>query len=174
MEWINVIVQGVLIGGLYALFATGLSLIFGVMRLVNIAHGDLIIAAAYLSFVVTQATGINPLLSLVLVVPVMAALGFAVQYGLLNRVLGDDILPPLIVTFGLSVIIQNGLLQIFSADSRKLSAGAIEVGSLNILPGLDVGYMPLLTFASAVAIIAFLQFLFYRTSVRPRISRHVR
>jgi branched-chain amino acid transport system permease protein len=114
---------------------------------------------------VTQATGINPLLSLLLVVPVMAALGFAIQYGLLNRVLGDDILPPLIVTFGLSVIIQNGLLQIFSADSRKLSAGAIEVGSLNILPGLDVGYMPLLTFASAVAIIAFLQFLFYRTSV---------
>jgi branched-chain amino acid transport system permease protein len=96
---------------------------------------------------------------------VMAALGFAVQYGLLNRVLGDDILPPLIVTFGLSVIIQNGLLQIFSADSRKLSAGAIEVGSLNVAPGLDVGYMPLLTFASAVAIIAFLQFLFYRTSV---------
>jgi branched-chain amino acid transport system permease protein len=165
MEWINIIVQGVLIGGLYALFAAGLSLIFGVMRLVNIAHGDLIIAAAYLSFVVTQATGINPLLSLLLVVPVMAALGFGIQYGLLNRVLGDDILPPLIVTFGLSVIIQNGLLQIFSADSRKLSAGAIEVGSLNILPGLDVGYMPLLTFASAAAIIAFLQFLFYRTSV---------
>ena len=84
MEWINVIVQGVLIGGLYALFAAGLSLIFGVMRLVNIAHGDLIIAAAYLSFVATQATGIDPLLSLVVVVPVMAALGFAVQYGLLK------------------------------------------------------------------------------------------
>jgi branched-chain amino acid transport system permease protein len=173
MEWINIIVQGVLIGGLYALFAAGLSLIFGVMRLVNIAHGDLIIAAAYLSFVATQATGINPLLSLVVVVPVMAALGFAVQYGLLNRVLGDDILPPLIVTFGLSVIIQNGLLQIFSADSRKLSAGAIEVGSLNILPGLDVGYMPLLTFVfccdhrlPAVSLLP--------NVARSRISRHVR
>ena len=95
MEWVNVIIQGILIGGLYALFAAGLSLIFGVMRLVNIAHGDFIIAAAYLSFVVIEATGVNPLVSIVVVVPVLAAIGYAVQYGLLNRVVGDDILPPL-------------------------------------------------------------------------------
>lgn len=165
MEWINVIVQGVLIGGLYALFAAGLSLIFGVMRLVNIAHGDLIVGAAYLAFATVSATGMNPLLSLVVVVPVMAALGYGLQMGLLNRVIGNDILPPLIVTFGLSIILQNGLLQGFTADSRKLNAGAVEVESLHVAPGLDVGYMPLLTFVSAVAIIAGLQFLFYRTSL---------
>lgn len=165
MEWVNAIVQGILTGGLYALFAAGLSLIFGVMRLVNIAHGDLIVGAAYIALAVIGATGMNPLLSLVIVVPVMAAIGYGLQFGLLNRVIGGDILPPLIVTFGLSVILQNLLLTVFSADSQKLNAGAIEIDSLHIMPGLDVGYMPLLTFAAAVVIIAILQFLFYKTSM---------
>lgn len=165
MEWINVIIQGVLIGGLYALFAAGLSLIFGVMRLVNIAHGDFIVGAAYLAMVTIQMTGMHPLLSLVVVVPLMAGLGYAIQLGLLNRVLGGDILPPLIVTFGLSIILQNVMLTTFSADSQKLSAGAFEVGSLSVLPGVNIGYMPLLTFVAAVAIIAGLQFLFYRTAM---------
>ncbi|MCB1395301.1 MAG: branched-chain amino acid ABC transporter permease [Rhodobacter sp.] len=165
MDWINVIIQGVLIGGLYALFAAGLSLIFGVMRLVNISHGDFIVGAAYVAFAVIQMTGLHPLVSLVIVVPLFALLGYALQLGLLNRVLGGDILPPLIVTFGLSIIVQNGLLTLFTADSRRLDAGAIEVESLNLMPGVDIGYMPLMTFVSAVAIIAGLQFLFYRTTM---------
>src|SRR6476646_622706 len=126
MEWINIIIQGVLVGGLYAMFAAGLSLIFGVMRLVNIAHGDLIVLAAYIALVATQTFGIDPLASLVIVVPLMAALGYALQWLLLNRTLGEDLLPPLLVTFGLSVIIQNGLLTLFTADSVKLQAGPIE------------------------------------------------
>lgn len=165
MEWINAIVQGILTGGLYALFAAGLSLIFGVMRLVNIAHGDLIVGAAYVALAVITATGLHPLLSLVIVVPVMAAIGYGLQFGLLNRVIGGDILPPLIVTFGLSVILQNFLLTVFSADSQKLNAGSIETNSINVMPGLDIGLMPLLTFAAAVIIIAGLQFLFYKTSM---------
>src|SRR5437773_12452296 len=120
MEWVNIIIQGVLVGGLYAMFAAGLSLIFGVMRLVNIAHGDLIVLAAYLALVVTETLGINPLVSLSVVVPLMAAIGYLLQRGVLNWTLGDDLLPPLLVTFGLSVIIQNGLLELFTADSRKL------------------------------------------------------
>ncbi len=165
MEWINVIVQGILIGGLYALFAAGLSLIFGVMRLVNIAHGDFIVGAAYLALVVIQAIGLSPLASLIFVVPIMALIGYVVQIGLLNRVLGNDILPPLIVTFGLSIIIQNSLLTTFSADSQKLNAGDFEISSLSLMPGVDVGYLPLLTFVSAIAIIAGLQYLFYKTSI---------
>lgn len=165
MEWLNVIAQGVLIGGLYALFAAGLSLIFGVMRLVNIAHGDLIVGAAYLAFSIVQATGMNPLVSLILVVPLMGLIGYGLQMVLLNRVIGGDILSPLIVTFGLSILIQNGLLTGFTADSHKLSAGALDTGSMAIVPGLDIGYMPLLTFVAAVAIIAGLQYLFYRTSL---------
>src|SRR5262252_1360705 len=129
MHWLNIIIQGVLTGGLYALFAAGLSLIFGVMRLVNIAHGDLIVLAAYLALMVTTTLGINPLLSIIIVVPLMAAIGYVLQRMLLNRTLGDDLLPPLLVTFGLSVIIQNALLLRFTADSRRLQAGALEVAS---------------------------------------------
>jgi len=165
MQWFNIVLQGVLIGGLYAMFAAGLSLIFGVMRLVNIAHGDLIVLAAYVSLVVTQAMGVDPLTSLLLVVPVMAVIGYALQRGLLNRTLGDDLLPPLLVTFGLSIIIQNGLLELFTADSRRLQAGTIEVQAFELLQGVWIGVLPLLQFAIAVAVIAGLQILFYRTAL---------
>ncbi|MBX6327796.1 MAG: branched-chain amino acid ABC transporter permease [Pseudolabrys sp.] len=164
-EWLNVVVQGVLTGGLYAMFAVGLSLIFGVMRLVNIAHGDLIVLAAYVSLMVTQALGVDPLTSLVLVVPIMALVGYALQRGLLNFTLGEDLLPPLLVTFGLSVIIQNGLLELFTADSRKLQAGAIEVLTAQLMPGVWVGYLPLVQFAVAILVIAALQVLFYKTAL---------
>src|SRR5215470_6698742 len=139
MQWFNIVMQGVLIGGLYAMFAAGLSLIFGVMRLVNIAHGDLIVLAAYVSLIVTQGMGVDPPTSLLLVVPIMALIGYALQRGLLNRTLGEDVLPPLLVTFGLSIIIQNGLLELFTADSRRLQAGAIEVASWQLAPGLSIG-----------------------------------
>ncbi len=165
MDWLNTIMQGVLIGGLYAMFAAGLSLIFGIMRLVNIAHGDLIVLAAYLALVVVETFGLNPFASLLIVVPVMAALGYALQRFLLNRTLGDDLLPPLLVTFGLSVIIQNGLLELFTADSRRLNAGAIEVATLPIADGLSIGVLPLIQFAAAVAVIGLLQVLFYRTAL---------
>jgi len=165
MQWFNIVLQGVLIGGLYAMFAAGLSLIFGVMRLVNIAHGDLIVFAAYVSLVVTQTMGVDPLTSLLLVVPIMAVIGYALQRGLLNRTLGDDLLPPLLVTFGLSIIIQNGLLELFTADSRRLQAGAIEVQAFELLQGVWIGVLPLLQFAIAVAVIAGLQILFYRTAL---------
>jgi len=164
MQWLNTIVQGVLTGGLYAMFAAGLSLIFGVMRLVNIAHGDFIVLAAYLALVVTQTMGIGPLPALMIVVPLMAAIGYALQRGLLNRTLGPDLLPPLLVTFGLSVIIQNGLLELFTADSRRLQAGALEVAAWQVTPDLSIGLLPLLQFVAAVAVIGGLQALFYRTA----------
>jgi branched-chain amino acid transport system permease protein len=163
--WLNVILQGVLVGGLYAMFAAGLSLIFGVMRLVNIAHGDLIVLAAYVALMVTETLGIGPLTSLILVVPLMAIIGYALQRGLLNRTLGDDLLPPLIITFGLSIIIQNGLLEWFTADSRKLQAGAIEVMTYQVTSGVWVGALPLIQFIVAVAVIAALQVLFYKTAL---------
>jgi len=164
-EWINTIVQGVLLGGLYAIFAAGLSLIFGVMRLVNIAHGDMIVLAAYVALVVTTALGLHPVVSIALVAPLMAALGYALQRGLLNRTLGADLLPPLLVTFGMSVIIQNGLLEIFTADSRKLDAGAIEIASIRLAEGLSVGILPLLQLVLAVVLIAALQYVFYSTAM---------
>ncbi len=165
MQWLNVILQGVLTGGLYAMFAAGLSLIFGVMRLVNIAHGDLIVLAAYVALMVTQTLGVDPLTSLLLVVPIMAVIGYALQRGWLNFTLGDDLLPPLLVTFGLSIIIQNGLLEWFTADSRKLQAGAIEIQTFQALQGVWIGVLPLIQFGVAVAVIAGLQALFYYTAL---------
>nr|WP_299284489.1 branched-chain amino acid ABC transporter permease [uncultured Tateyamaria sp.] len=164
MEWLNAIVQGVLLGGLYALFAAGLSLIFGVMRLVNIAHGDLIILAAYLGLSTTVMLGVHPFVALLVVMPAMAGIGYVLQRGLLNQTLGTDILPPLLVTFGLSVILQNALLEGYTADPQKLSAGSIETASLSV-GGLSLGVLPLLTFAMAVAVIAGLQWIFYATAL---------
>ena len=164
MDWINAIVQGILLGGLYALFAAGLSLIFGVMRLVNIAHGDLIVLAAYLGMTVTSVLGVHPLLALLVVVPMMGGLGYVLQTGLLNKTLGDDLLPPLLVTFGLSVIIQNALLEVYTADPQKISAGALETASVQV-GGLSLGVLPVLTFGLAVVVIWALQRVFYRTAL---------
>ncbi len=164
IEWVNAVLQGALLGGLYALFAAGLSLIFGVMRLVNIAHGDLIVLAAYFGLSTTVMLGLHPFLALLIVMPLMAGIGYLLQRGLLNRTLGPDILPPLLVTFGLSVILQNALLEAYSADPQKLNAGAIETASISA-GGLAVGVLPLLTFVIAVATIAVLQWVFYGTSL---------
>ena len=162
MEWLDAIIQGVLLGGLYALFATGLSLIFGVMRLVNIAHGDLIVLSAFLGLAMVNGTGVHPLLSLIVTVPVMAAIGYALQRGILNLTLGRDILPPLLVTFGLSIIIQNVLLEVFSADTQRLKAGALETASIAIGGEIAIGWFPLIVFLAAIAVIAGLQLLLYR------------
>jgi branched-chain amino acid transport system permease protein len=163
--WLDAVIQGVLLGGLYALFAAGLSLIFGVMRLVNLAHGDFIVIAAYAILIIAGALGLDPFLAALISLPVLFAAGFALQHVLLNRTLGHDLLPPLLVTFGLSIIIQNGLLQLFSADSVRLRAGAIETASIPLGGGIAVGVVPLLTLASAIALIMALNFVFYRTTI---------
>ena len=164
MTLIDTIVQGILLGGLYALFAAGLSLTFGVMRLVNLAHGDLIVMGAYLILLFVTVLGIDPFLAAVIAAPLMFGLGYGVQHFVLNRTLGKDILPPLLVTFGLSIALQNLMLQSFSADSRKIPGGALETASLN-LGGVTVGILPLLTFASSILVIVALNQLFYRTSL---------
>jgi branched-chain amino acid transport system permease protein len=165
MGWVDTVLQGLLLGGLYALFATGLSLIFGVMRIVNLAHGDLSILAAFLAVVVVETLGWNPFLALVLVAPFMAVLGYGLQRLVLNRLLGQGILPPILVTFGFSIIIQNALLETFSADSRRLNPGGIETASLPLGGGLAVGWFPLLTLAAAVLILLGLQVVISRLSV---------
>jgi branched-chain amino acid transport system permease protein len=162
MNWVQIVVQGGLLGGLYALFAIGLSLSFGIMRLVNIAHGDLIVLSAYIGLMVIYATGVHPVVTLIVVIPVMFVLGYVLQRALLNQTLTGGLLPPLLVTFGISVIIENVLLQAFGADNRRLQAGAIETSSFEI-GGLAVGVYPLIVFATAVVCIAGLQLLFYRT-----------
>ena len=163
--WINTLLQGVMLGGLYALFAAGLSLMFGIMRLVNLAHGDFIVLSAFVVLVLMTALGLNPFLATLLAAPALFGLGYALQHYLLNRTIGRDVLPPLLVTFGLSIIIQNGLLEIFSADSQRLKAGAIETASISLGGGIALGTMQLLTLASAVGVILALNLIFYRTEI---------
>ncbi len=161
--WADTLVQGVLLGGLYALFAMGLSLAFGVMRLVNIAHGDLIVLASFAAVALALGTGWSAYAAFAVVVPAMGGLGYLLQRGLLNRTLGADVLPPLLVTFGLSIIVQNALLEVFSADPRSLRAGGLETASVRLAGGITVGWLPLIVFLVAVALTAGLQLTFGRT-----------
>ncbi len=165
MDWLNAVVQGLLLGGLYALLATGLSLMFGVMRLVNLAQGDLTILAAFLALALIEATGVGPVVALIVIVPVMMIGGYVLQRVLLNRTLEGGVLPPILVTFGLAVILQNVLLGIYSADSQGIDAGAIESASITVTGGLAIGILPLITLGAATGVLVGLQLLLGRTQL---------
>lgn len=165
LTWIDAILQGALLGGLYALFAAGLSLMFGIMRLVNLAHGDLIVLAAFFILFVADSFGVDIFLATAAVLPAMFAAGYLLQRHLLNFTLGHDILPPLLVTFGISIVIQNGLLEGFSADSRRLQAFGLETESWSLGGGIAIGVLPAMTFATAVAAIVVLNRIMYRTEL---------
>jgi branched-chain amino acid transport system permease protein len=165
VTWVNAVVQGVLLGGSYALFATGLSLMFGVMRLVNLAHGDLAVLAAFGSVALVDQFHLDPWLTLAIVAPAMAVLGYLLQRFLLNATVGRTQLASLLVTFGLSIVISNALLQVFSADSQALQAGGIRTASVHVTAGLAVGWFDLLTFVIAVAVLLGLQLFLARTTL---------
>ena len=165
IAWVDTVIQGLLLGGLYTLFALGLSLTFGVMRLVNVAHGDFIVLSAFVVLVFSQGLGISLLAAAVLCVPLMFAVGYAIQRFMLNATIGAGVLPPLLVTFGLSMIIQNALLRIFSADPRALRLGGFETESFNIGGGIAVGYFPFLVLVVAIVLTACLEFLFRGTGI---------
>ncbi|MBN3785993.1 branched-chain amino acid ABC transporter permease [Burkholderia sp. Ac-20353] len=164
-DWINAFLNGLLLGGLYALFATGLSLSFGIMRIVNIAHGDLAILGAFLAFSVAGALRMNPWAAAVLCVAMMFVVGYAMQRILLEKALDKGILPPLLVTFGLSIVLQNGLQEVYSADPRGFDVGALSTASIPLTADLAVGVLPTLTMAIAVAVLVFLQALFTYTPI---------
>jgi branched-chain amino acid transport system permease protein len=163
MDWVNAVVQGVLLGGVYALFATGLSLSFGVMRLVNLAHGQLALVAAFATVSLTEATGWIPLVALVVVVPAMAALGYLLQRGIFNPTLKADPLTSILVTFGLAVVIENVLLERYSADSQGLYAGSIETASIRLTDQLAIGWFRLIGLLTAVAVLGGLSLFLTRT-----------
>jgi branched-chain amino acid transport system permease protein len=149
---IETLLNGLMLGALYALFGLGLSLSLGVMRMINIAHGDLIVVGAYCTSVAMQLSGLGPLASIVLVMPVMFALGWLLQTVLLNRVIGRGPLPPLLLTFGLSIVLQNLLREIFTADTRSLRAGDIAQLGFNV-GGVSIGILPLLSAAASIVLL---------------------
>ena len=159
MAWVNAIIQGILTGGLYALFACGLSLMFGVMKVVNLAHGDLAILGGYIALGVIAVTHVPVLWSVVIVVPIMAALGYVMQRTMIQASLDRSVLTTLLVTFGLSVVIENGLLQFVNADSHSLGVGnSIITKSFSIGSQIQIAYLLVLIFAVAVAVLLGLQY----------------
>ncbi len=167
--WINQLLQGILLGGLYALFATGLSLAAGVMRFINIAHGDFIVLTCYVLLVLTTTLGLNPAVATLVVLPVAFLFGFALQRFLLQRVVGENVLLVILVTFGLSIIIENGLLEGFGADPQKISGGWLETATVALGNGINVGLFQVLTFIAAVLLVAVLDLLLYRTGIGAKI-----
>jgi branched-chain amino acid transport system permease protein len=163
MEWINALAQGILLGGQYALLACGLSLMFGVMRIVNLAHGVLAVAAAYVALDLLQRADVSPFLTLLVVVPVFAAVGYALQRGLFNPALAHGELPPLLVSFGLAVILTNLLQERYTADSRSISIGDLGTASIRIADRLSIGVFSLITLAVAVTVIVGVQLFLART-----------
>ena len=164
MAWVNAIIQGVLTGGLYALFACGLSLMFGVMKVVNLAHGDLAVVAGYIAIGVITVTHIPVLWSFLIVVPVMAVIGYVLQRTLIQASLDRGVLTTLIVTFGLSVVIENGLLQFFTANSRGIGAGLPLVSdSFSIGSQIQIAYLLVVIFAVAVVVLSGLQYFLSRS-----------
>lgn len=163
MDWVNAVIQGILLGGLYALFATGLSMAFGVMRFVNLAHGDLAVLAAYLTLSTSSTLGASIWWSMILVLIVMAVIGYVGQRGVFNRTLGDDPLPGILVSFGLGVVIQNALLEYYTATDERLDAGSVITKSIKINDDISIGWFPLITLIVAVALLVSLQLFLART-----------
>ncbi len=163
MNWLDTVIQGTLLGGLYALFAMGLAVIYGVMKQINIAHGDFIVLAAYVALGIVAATGLHPFVVIPLAIVVFGGFGYALQRTVLNRTLGGDILPPLVVTYGLSIVIQNALQQSQSADPRAIKIGSLETASVPLGGGLAVGVFPLIMLVTAVAVAIVLEIVFNRT-----------
>jgi branched-chain amino acid transport system permease protein len=157
MTWVNAIIQGILLGGLYALFACGLSLLFGVMKVINLAHGDLAILAAYLAVGVIAVTHIPAVWSFIVVVPLFAALGYVAQRTLIQASLSRGVLTTLLVTFGLSVVIENALQQFTSANSHTLPIGSLVTDSLRV-GAIRVAWLDVVIFVVAVAVLLGLQY----------------
>jgi len=165
MDWLNAGVQGILLGGLYSLFAVGLSLVFGTMRLTNLAHGDLTILPAYFALLIVNALRFNPFYSIPITMVIMFIVGYILQRGLLNIIVRAGDVPGVIVTFGLSIVIQNALLLKFTANSQGLDAGKVENLSIKINDRLAVGWLPLIIFLMALVVIAALQLFTQRTKM---------
>ena len=165
MNWANALIQGILLGGLYALFACGLSLLFGVVRVVNLAHGDFAVLAAYLALVVINTTHVPALLTFIVVAPLFALFGYALQRLIIQKSLEVSPLTTLLVTFGLSVVIQNVLLVAFSADSHSFDLGSLTSASVRVSGQLSVGYVSVLIFLTAVVVLVGLQLFLSRTAM---------
>ena len=171
MDWIATLINGALLGGLYGLLGIGLALVFGVMRLINIAHGEFMVMGAFAVVIIAgMMPSVHPLLVLIPVIVLMFALGYGFQALMVNRVVrSPDPLAPLLLTFGVSVILRNLMVEIFGADVRSLQVRGLSRASVEVY-GISIGLLPLLTLALAVVLFLLLQWVVSRT----RLGRIIR
>jgi branched-chain amino acid transport system permease protein len=164
LDWLSTLINGLLLGGLYALFGLGLALVFGVMRVVNLAHGEFIVLGAYAGFFLVGWFGAVPVWAMLIpVVLIGYGFGWLLQATLLNRaVRSGNVLTPLVLTFGLSVLLRNGMVELFGADSRAVDAGALGSASMDLF-GISVGVYPVLMLLLALALFASLQWVLRHT-----------
>jgi branched-chain amino acid transport system permease protein len=173
MVWVSDIIQGILVGGLYALFACGLSLLFGVMKVVNLAHGDLAVVGAYIGIGVIAVTHMPFLWSIPVVCLLMAVLGYVLQRSVIQSALNRGELTTLIVTFGLSIVIENGLQQFFTANTRGIGVGSsLLTASFSLSSQIQIGWLPVIVFVVAVIVLLVLQY-FLSASKYGRLIRAV-
>jgi branched-chain amino acid transport system permease protein len=172
VEWVNAIVQGIVTGGFYALFACGLSLLFGVMGIINLAHGDLAIIAAYVAIALIPSTHLPMVWGFVVVVPIFAVGGYILQRTLLQASLDRSPFTTLLVTFGLSVIIENVLLEVFSANGQSINIGTLITNSFSLNTVITISWFSLTILGVAVAVLGALQ-LFLSRSRTGRLIRAV-
>ena len=165
MTVLNAILQGIFLGAFYAVLACGLSLMFGVMRIINLAHGDIAVLGAYIVFFIVENTGASAFVAFAAALPVMIVLGYLLQLAVLERSLKAGILTPLLATFGLSIVIQNLLQLAFSPDVHSLggSAGSVTTSSWQVAGGITVSALGLVVLAVAVLVFGGLQLLLSRT-----------
>ncbi len=163
MVWVDALIQGILIGGFYALFACGLSLLFGVMGIIDLAHGDLAVIAAFVALTLAPAAHVPMVWSFVLVVPLFALGGYVLQRTLLQASLDRSPFTTLLVTFGLSVVIENVLLEVFTSNGQSLSIGALIADSFNPTTTISVPYLSLVVLGVAVVVLGALQLFLSRT-----------
>lgn len=162
MLLLQTVINGILLGTLYGVFGLGLGFSFGIMRIVNVAQGEFIVLAAYLGLVLAMVLPISPFYLILLVALIAFVIGYALQIGLLNRVLSRDPMPTLLVTFGLSIILRNLMLQIWTANTQSIKIGSIKYMGFNV-GGITIGLFPLIILAIAVLVFLALQLLMKRT-----------
>jgi branched-chain amino acid transport system permease protein len=164
VSWANAVAQGILLGGLFAMFACGLSLLFGVVGVINLAHGDFAVLGAYVAIAVIPSVSFNAIWAALFVIPIFAVLGYVIQRTILQRSIEVDPLTSLLVTFGLSVIIQNALLEKYSNDSQSLNVGGLVRSALHVNSQISLSWLNIAVLILAVVVLSSVQLFLARTS----------
>jgi branched-chain amino acid transport system permease protein len=164
MSYVEAVLNGLMVGGLYGLFGLGLALAFGIMRIVNVAHGEFVVLAAYFGMALFTMTPLPLPVVIVCVAAAAFALGWVLQTTVLNRVLGPNPIPAMVITIGLAIVVRNMLVKVFGADIRTINIGPLQDMGLQFF-GMAIGVVPLMIFAIALVLFGGMHMLLQHTNI---------